>query len=506
VPADERFEVTVRIRRKAPLPTGQAAGASGNVQARRYLTREQYAATHGADEADIAKVAAFAHRTGLVVVDSSVPRRSVFLSGSAQQFAAAFDTEMEQVELDSGIARRRTKAISLPPELNDIVEGVFGIGDTPTAIPHYQPRSQSALMRSGAGGSSFSPPELAKLYNFPAGLDGTGQCIGIIELGGGYRTSDLKAYFKSLNLPSPNVKSISVDGAKNRPSTVNSADGEVMLDIEVAASIAPKARIAVYFAPNTDKGFLDAITAAIHDTVNQPSVISISWGGPEKSWTAQAMNSYDQAFQSAAGLGVTVCCAAGDAGSGDENPDRSLPDGLAHADFPGSSPSVLCCGGTRLTAAAGAIIAETVWNEDPLRSATGGGVSDFFALPAYQNDAGVPPSSNPGRRIGRGVPDVAADADPATGYDVRVDGQNAVFGGTSAVAPLWAGLIALMNQKLQRPVGFLTPLLYDNTVHSVAFRDITTGDIGAYRAKPGWDPCTGWGSPNGLRLLQALGG
>lgn len=506
VPADERIEVTVRIRRKAPLSANAPTlPPGGSVRSRAYLTREQYAERHGADAADIAKVAQFAREFGLVVLDSSVARRSVFLSGTAAQVAAAFGTSIDQVELNTGVSRRRTSPITLPSELADIVEGVFGIGDTPTAVPHFQQRTQS-IVRAGAASAAFTPPALAKLYNFPPGLDGTGQCIGIIELGGGYRSVDLKNYFKRLNLPVPHVTTVSVDGAKNRPSNANSADGEVMLDIEVAAAIAPKARIAVYFAPNTDKGFLDAITMAIHDPVNKPSVISISWGNPEKNWTEQAMTSFDQAFQAAALLGVTICCAAGDAGSGDENPDVAAPDGLAHADFPGSSPAVLCCGGTRLVAANGTIGAETVWNADPLRSAGGGGISDFFALPAYQAAAGVPPSANPGGRIGRGVPDVAADADPATGYEVRVDGQNAVFGGTSAVAPLWAGLVALMNQHLNKPVGFLNPLLYDAAVKAHAFRDITTGNIGAYQAKAGWDPCTGWGSPDGAALLKALGG
>lgn len=507
VPDDERLEVTVRIRRRVQLPSSQAVAEAGeDIKARRYLSREQYGAAYGANDSDIAKVVNFAKHSGLVVIDSSVARRSVFLSGTAQQFALAFGTEMEHVELESGISRRRTKPITVPTELAPIIEGVFGMGDTPIAVAHYQARGEAGVIKVGAAPSSFTPPELAKLYNFPAGLDGAGQCIGIIELGGGYRTADLKNYFKRLNLAVPHVKSISVNGAKNRPTTANSADGEVMLDIEVAGAIAPQATIAVYFAPNTDKGFLDAITMAIHDTVNRPSVISISWGSPEKNWTAQAMNTFDQAFQAAALLGVTICCAAGDAGSGDENPDRSSADGLAHADFPGASPSVLCCGGTRLTATAGAISAETVWNGDPLRSASGGGVSDFFALPAYQTAAGVPPSVNTGARVGRGVPDVAANADPATGYDVLVDGQNLVVGGTSAAAPLWAGLVALINQHLHKPVGFLNPLIYAPAVHAVAFRDITVGDIGAYRARPGWDACSGWGSPNGVKLMQALGG
>jgi kumamolisin len=218
------------------------------------------------------------------------------------------------------------------------------------------------------------------------------------------------------------------------------------------------------------------------------------------------MASYDQAFQAAATLGVTICCAAGDAGSGDQDPANGKPDGLAHADFPGSSPSVLCCGGTRLVAGGGAIKNETVWNDDPIRSASGGGISDFFGVPAYQSATQVPPSANPGARVGRGLPDIAGNADPSTGYRVRVDGLNLVFGGTSAVSPLWAGLVALLNQHLKQPVGFLNPLLYGPLAEMGVCRDITSGDIGAYRAGAGWDPCTGWGSPNGVKLLEALAG
>src|SRR6185369_2963491 len=185
-----------------------------------------------------------------------------------------------------------------------------------------------------AANTSFTPPQLAKLYDFPADADGSGQCIGLVELGGGYRPADITAYFKELGIPTPKVSAVRVDGGTNHPTNANSADGEVMLDIEVVAGIAPKAHIVVYFAPNSDKGFLDAITTAIHDTTNKPSVISISWGNPEKNWTQQAMTSFDAAFQTAAALGVTVCCAAGDAGSGDEDPDSlaqigETPDGLA---------------------------------------------------------------------------------------------------------------------------------------------------------------------------------
>ena len=387
--SDERFEVTVRVRPRAAPPDLAATDAAlaPKPAQQQHLSREQYDAAFGADPADLAKVADFARHFGLVVLDSSTARRSVFLSGTAAQFAAAFGTQIEQVEHAGGIGRAVAAPLSVPTEVGDIVEGVFGLADTPVARPHLQQLPEAA---AAAAGASFTPPQLAKLYNFPAGADGSGQCIAIIELGGGFRSADIKNYFKGLHLPVPTVKSISVDGGKNHPTTANSADGEVMLDIEVAAGVAPKALICVYFAPNTDKGFLDAITAAIHDKVNQPSVISISWGAAEKFWAPQALQSYDAAFQSAAALGVTVCCAAGDAGSGDENPDQGQPDGLAHVDFPAASPHVLACGGTRLSANGGGIASETVWNDDPLRSASGGGVSDFFDLPAYQGGAGVP--------------------------------------------------------------------------------------------------------------------
>jgi kumamolisin len=356
------------------------------------------------------------------------------------------------------------------------------------------------------GATAFSPVAIARLYDFPTDVNGSGQCIGIIELGGGYRSADLNAYFQGLGLAAPKVTAVSVDGGKNSPSQPNGADAEVGLDIEIAGAVAPGASIAVYFAPNSEQGFIDAITTAIHDTVNKPSVISISWGAPESDWTGQALTAMNSVFETAAALGVTVCCAAGDAGSGDQNPQNATPDGKAHADFPGSSPFVLCCGGTRLTVSSNGIASEVVWNDDPSSSATGGGVSDVFGLPDWQKSAGVPASSNPGGRLGRGVPDVAGNASPSTGYQVRVDGQSFVVGGTSAVSPLWAGLVALMNEKLGKPVGFLNPLLYGPVVGSASFRDITSGNNGAYSAASGWDACTGWGSPDGTKLVAALAG
>ena len=500
---DERIEVTLRLRAKTPVAHAlTATGASDDTHPaqRKYLTREEFASAHGAQAQDLASVAAFAQAHGLAVVESDAARRSVVLSGTTKSMNDAFGVDLQQYEHASGTYRGRTGSVSVPGDLAGVVEGVFGLDDRPAADPHFQRYEPVQGMRSVAA-KSFTPPALAKLYDFPAGADGSGQCIGIIELGGGYKPADLSTYFASLGIANPKVKAVLVDHAKNHPTNANSADGEVMLDIEVAAAVAPKASIVVYFTPNTTQGFLDAITTAVHDSVNKPSVISISWGSAEQGWTAQAMTQFDQAFQAAAAMGVTICAAAGDNGSSD-----GVSDGKPHVDFPASSPNVLACGGTKLLASSATKIAsEVVWNEGATTSAGGGGVSTFFALPGYQSKAGVPVAAGAGGKAGRGVPDVAGDADPSTGYNVRVDGQDFVIGGTSAVAPLWAGLIALMNQKLGHPVGFLNPMLYGSLQGKGVTHDVTSGNNGSYSAKTGWDPCTGWGSPDGAKLLKALG-
>lgn len=221
-------------------------------------------------------------------------------------------------------------------------------------------------------------------------------------------------------------------------------------------------------------------------------------GDPESSWTAQSLSAFDQAFQDAGLLGVTVCCASGDDGSTD-----GATDGAAHVDFPSSSPHALACGGTRLESTGTKITEEVVWNHGVGKGASGGGVSEKFPVPAYQAAAKVPASVNPSHFAGRGVPDISGNADPATGYQISVDGKSAVFGGTSAVAPLWAALIALINQQRGTHAGFVNPALYAAAAKN-GLRDITAGNNGAYTAGKGWDACTGLGSPNGKAPLTAL--
>ena len=502
-PSDQRLEVTLLLRRRdAEGLRARVAGLARGATGVGHLGIEAFAAAHGADPADIAKVTAFAQAHGLAVVQSDAGRRTVILSGTVAQAEAAFGVELNTFEYDQGSYRGRTGPVHLPEELAGVVEAVLGLDDRPAARPHFRIHRDGAsgTLRSAAdaaAGASFTPPQLAQLYGFPDG-DGAKQCIALIELGGGYKPADLKAYFSGLKIPQPKVTSIGVDHAANKPAgDPNSADGEVLLDIEVAGAIASGAHIAVYFAPNTDAGFLNAITTAAHDAKNKPSVISISWGGPESSWTAQAMASFDSAFQAAAAMGVTVLVASGDNGSSD-----GVSDGRAHVDFPASSPHATGCGGTRLQANGGAIAAERVWNDGAGAGAGGGGVSGTFPTPAWQQGLSATAAGGSSSVLShRGVPDVAGDADPQTGYQIRVDGETAVFGGTSAVAPLWAGLIARINSSSGRRSGFINPALYGEP-H--ALRDIVQGDNGGFAATPGWDACTGLGSPNGVAVAAAL--
>ncbi len=380
------------------------------------------------------------------------------------------------------------------------MEGVFGLDNRPQAKAHFRLRKKTPGVRAQAAAVSYSPLQVAQAYAFPSGVTGAGQCIGIIELGGGYNAADLASFFGNLGIPTPKVTAVSVDGAANSPTGDPSGpDGEVELDIEVAGAVAPGAEIAAYFAPNTDQGFIDAITTAVHDATLKPSVVSISWGGPESSWTAQARNALNSACQDASTMGVTILAASGDDGASDGSSN-----GAPTVDFPASSPYVLGCGGTKLTLSGGAIGSEHAWNElSSGEGATGGGVSEVFALPSYQQSAKVPKAPN--GFVGRGVPDVAGDADPETGYNVVVDGQQTVIGGTSAVAPLWAGLLALVNQSLGMNVGYVNPLLYGANAEKT-FHDVTSGSNGDYSAGPGWDACTGLGSPDGTALLGTLQG
>lgn len=509
IPGSEREPMTGAVA-TGPTDPNQVVEASILLKQRRELnlddlqgralSHDEFAATYGADPKHIERVESFASQHGLTIVETpdALARRTVRVRGTVAQMEQAFSVKLEDYSHPDCKYRGRTGAIYIPAELADVVQGVFGLDNRPQARAHFRYREMpgSAISSHAAGSITYTPPQVAQLYSFPAGVNGAGQTIGIIELGGGYQESDITTYFQQLGLTPPNVTAVSVDGGTNSPSTPDSADGEVLLDIEVAGGVAPGANIVVYFADNSSQGFQDALSQAIHDSANNPSVISISWGGPEDSWTSQLMTSMDQVAQEGAALGVTITVASGDNGSTDGSQD-----GSDQVDFPSSSPNVLGCGGTTLNSSGSRITSETVWNDGAQGGATGGGFSQQFAKPSYQSN--IP--SQYANQSGRGVPDVAGVADPNTGYNILVDGQQGVVGGTSAVAPLWAGLVALLNQQLGTRVGYLNPTIYALN-ETQAFHDITKGNNGTFSAGAGWDPCTGLGSPIGTALATLLAG
>ncbi len=496
----ERIVVSIVLRRrsaKSALTAAKSAAIKSVPRSRKYLSRGQFARRHGASATDIKKIRVFAKQYGIKVASENRATRTVKLSGTVQAFNEAFETDLRRYEHSWGTYRCRKGALTIPAALKYVIEGVFGLDNRPQAKTHFRIRKIAPGIHAHAVAESYSPVQVAEAYAFPNGT-GAGQCIALIEFGGGYKSADLTSFFKKLEIKAPRVTAVSVDGAKNSPTgDSNGPDGEVELDIEVGGAVAPGAKIAVYFAPNTDQGFIDAVTAAVHDSKRKPSIISISWGGPENSWSEQARNALNSAFEDASTLGISVLAASGDDGASDGSAD-----GKATVDFPAASPYVTGCGGTKLTISGSSIGSEQVWNElSSSEGASGGGVSENFALPSYQKRAKVPKAPN--GFVGRGVPDVAGNADPATGYNVTVDGEQTVIGGTSAVAPLWAGLLARINQSLGKNVGFLNPLLYASKAES-SFHDITSGNNGAYSAGQSWDPCTGLGTPDGTALLAAL--
>ncbi|MGH3256341.1 MAG: S53 family peptidase, partial [Streptosporangiaceae bacterium] len=376
-----RAEVTLVLRRRAELPEEVITGPGA-------LTSDELAERYGADPADVALVTQAMQSRGLEVTEVHPGTRRIKVAGTLADLSAAFGTTLSQVSSTDATGRQvthryRQGPLYVPAALDGVVTAVLGLDTRPSARPHFRPRA------AASSGTSYPPNQVADIYQFPAGTTGAGQTIAVIELGGGFQTSDLTSYFGSLGIAVPTVTAVSVDGSSNAPgSDPNGADVEVALDIQVIGAAAPGAAQIVYFAPNNgDQGFVDAISQA-SSASPAPIAISISWGQSEDSWTAQGRSAMDSAIADAAALGITVCVAAGDNGSGD-----AVTDGQVHCDFPASSPHALGCGGTKLLAdpSTGAISSEVVWNETASNEgAGGGGVSDQFPVPTWQTNAGVP--------------------------------------------------------------------------------------------------------------------
>lgn len=457
---------------------------------RNYLNREELAAFSGATGEDIQKVTAYLAQFSIVQTKQNSLARTAHYKGLVADINKALNTTLHVYQgVRNETFHGYSGALHLPLELHKLVQHISGI--TPERrierrTPHFVKAQDSSLQTQPTGG--YTTQQLARAYSFPEGSTGAGQCIGIIELGGEFKTADIQQYFKKTGLPLPEIKIVG-DPLPNNDSVLNNS--EVTLDIQVAATVAPGAKIVVYYGPT----ILDAMKLVLQDKENDPSVVSISWAGSEFSYTPFQISELNQVFYEASLLGITVIAASGDHGA-----FNSLK--FLNVTVPAANPFVIGCGGTEPTLDKNdRITSDAVWNQQNGQIGSGGGFSRLYPLPGYQYAAVAQYPFVKGAT--RAVPDVAANASGINGYKVVFNGVEMPIGGTSASTPLWAGLITLLNAILGYRLGFVTPFLYQ-LGGSEAFTPITTGNNGYYPASAFWNPATGLGSPNGEQLLELL--
>jgi kumamolisin len=519
VDLDQRARVALILRPRTPHHTMREHLDRMALQLprhRQYFSRSQFARRYGATEKDLAVVAAFAGKHNLEVAEVSHSRRRLILTGKLADLSRAFNVKFVHLhDPDHGVYRSHVAPIHVPAELKPVIQAVMGF----SARSHYGHPAASPLR---VHEHLVDPRTVAKMYQFPQGCTGRGQTIGIIVLGGGFHEADLDAYFRHLGIAKPKITVVEVEGQGNNPADPEAigdclakngfagrhhAKGkshpdhhvrqnseknvewtvETTMDVELIGTWANDAHIIVYFTHNNSRGKYEAFNAALHDTVYKPTVISCSWGAPEKLISRVLVEEMDLMFQAAALMGITIVCSSGDDGDG------SRGTGEPQAYFPACSPHVLACGGTVLRHKAGRKPTQTVWREVIAghTEESGYGESSVFHAPTWQSEAAYA-----GKRGGRVVPDVAGKADVKTGYDMIIGGLHVPGSGTSAAAPLWASLTALLNEKLKTTVGHLTPLLYQEQCRK--------GVEPVGRSGIAWAPKVGLGTPRGSALLEAL--
>jgi kumamolisin len=454
------IELTVGVRRLKRLPDLSALEDKRPAE-RQYMTRDQLRIEYGSDPAAIEKIEKFAADHHLVVTRNEPASARLGIAGTVANVSQAFGVKLLNYRHPKlGDFHARTGPVTLPAEVARAITGVFGLNNH--RVMHRLPRPRQKVDAVASFSRTrpwFIPTELAGIYNFPD-ADARNQCIGLLEFGGGVEQSDVTAYFQKIGLPTPNVQIVAVDGVSADPTADPDSTGEVMLDVDIAGALAGGAKVAVYFSTFDEKGLVDILSTVINDQTNDPSVLSVSWGWDENQpfnngilWSAAAIEHVNHSLLAVAHLGITVCVSTGDDGS-----ESQIQDGHAHVNFPATSPYVLAVGGTTLHARKGTneqmAVTEVVWNDGP---GSGGG------------------------------------------------------GGTSASAPLWASLVSRINALNGARTGNFNALLYTTIGPAGALRGIVSGNNdtdglldGQFQAAPGWDACTGWGAPDGIKLLAAL--
>lgn len=514
---ERQMEFTVVLAARKQLPSIHSANSLRSP----HLTHEELRRKHGALPGAVGLIESFAKEFKLTIADVSEHRRNVRLSARAADIARAFHTVFGEFELDGMRFFAPTRPLSVSKPWDAAIETVLGLHSS----PHARPRRRSPVHGQP---SHASVPDLAQAYGFPPRLDGEGQTVGLIEFGGGFHPGDIEQFCNRLGIPSPHITVVEIGSGANRPAPpheiyrfLDVVDGkltlaakaeqsdafvaaqstvEVTMDLEILAALAPAAHIVVYFASADGQGLYHAINRAVHDEQHRPAALSISWSLPEETLSPSEIRSLEGVLQEAAHLGITVCASSGDAGALNDSADKK-----PSVNYPASSPHCLGCGGTSGRLEAQNIPAEVVWNatHHGFKGASGGGVSDLFGLPLWQRQAAIP--LGPQSRRGRGVPDVAGLADPGYGCEMLIAGRAFASAGTSAVAPMWAALVARLNQALGRRCGHLHSHIYRlGRQRSQGLRPVLKGDNGFYHAGEGWNACTGYGTPRGDGLLADL--
>jgi len=490
--------VTVSLHLKDPSEPHRVPGSAEDFAAlTEPTTRAELASRRRRQFADAERIAReFAAAHGLGIAEVDLAKRLIRFRGAADAIAAALGTRLMRYRAGNRHYHANTEPLHVPAELAPWLRCVLGL-DT---MPHRRRRRLTPFVPTTGtpAARALWPADIARLYGIRAPNAGAGQCVGIIAPSGGYLPDDCTLAARHIGAPFPQIAEVSIDNGRNRFGRAPLADQELALDLQTVAAVAPGARIVIYFTDESAQGLADAVLAAVHDDAHRPHVISISWGTSEAQWQQLrfALDAANAALEDSVTLGVVVTAAAGDALA-----TNGVGDDLVHVNFPASSPYVLSCGGTQISLAPDgtSIASEVVWNDGD--HGTGGGISDLFVVPEYQQGLAIPGSFSTGK-AGRGVPDVAATAAFVNGYRIVVNRQEIVQGGTSAVAPLWAGLIALINAERGSPIRRIHPGLYGD---AALFRGITSGNNKSgplgYDATAGWNACTGLGVPIGAAIL-----
>jgi len=495
LPPDEVLTFTFYLRHRQPVRRRPGSAIDLAELAKRITREDLEAERRRILKRPIEQISRFAERQGMRLLAVDIAARRVTFAAKASDVERVFATRLLRFD-DAGVQRHHPSGkVRMPHQLDRLVHTVVGL-DT---RPH-----DCAGLRRGAvapGGNGLQPSQIAGLYGLTTPGRGAGQCIALIEPAGGYDRKDVEKACDAMHVPMPQMTDINVGSGHNAPGVDDRADQEVALDIQVVAGVAPAARIVVYFTEGNEPGLVAGLCRAVHGP-ERPNVIVMTWGEPEVFWPKEARMALDVVLQDAVRLGITVVVTAGD-----DLARERMSGGKVYVNYPASSPYVLGCGGTRiqLGPAQTDIVDEVVWNEQGKRG-TGGGISEIYLVPAFQSGANLPGSLNDGKP-GRGVPDVAAAAAQLNGYRIFFKGAEVVMGGTSAVAPLWGGFVALLNEQRGASLGFLNDRLYQSPdlLKAITSGDNIDVDSGlGYKAGVGWSACTGLGSPKGPAIIAAL--